>query len=58
MRQLPCTGNTEDRQLDQDPPNHATVGRLGLVSEFGLPFLCVAWGCISGVELVQADIEE
>lgn len=39
MRQLPCARDTKDSELDQCPANHARVGGLGLISEFGLAFL-------------------
>lgn len=39
VRQLPCASDTEDGKLNQSPANDASVGRLGLISEFGLAFL-------------------
>lgn len=42
MRQLPCTGNTQDAQLNQRPAHDLCIGRLALVTEFGLSFLKVA----------------
>lgn len=39
MRQLPCAGGAEDDELNNDPSNNTGVGRLGLISEFGLSLL-------------------
>lgn len=39
MGQLPCACATENDKLDEHPPDDARVGRLGLVTEFGLAFL-------------------
>jgi hypothetical protein len=42
MRQLPGACHAQHGELDQDPPDDAGVGALGLVAEFGFAFLCVA----------------
>lgn len=39
MRELPCAGGAEDDELNDDPSNDTGVGRLGLISEFGLSLL-------------------
>lgn len=39
MRELPSAGGAEDDELNDDPSNDAGVGRLGLISEFGLSLL-------------------
>lgn len=39
MRQLPCTGNAQDTQLNQRPAHDLCIGRLALVTELGFPFL-------------------
>jgi len=39
MRQLPCTGNTQDTQLNQRPAHDLCICRLALVTELGFPFL-------------------
>lgn len=35
MAQLPSTGTSKDKQLNQDPADDASVGGLGLIAEFG-----------------------
>jgi len=37
--ELPCAGDADDDELDDDPANNASVGRLGLVAELGLSLL-------------------
>jgi hypothetical protein len=39
MRKLPCASGAEDDELNDDPSNDTAVGRLGLISEFGLSLL-------------------
>lgn len=39
MAQLPSTGTSKDKQLNQDPADDASVGGLGLIAEFGFSLL-------------------
>lgn len=39
MSELPCASGAEDDKLNYDPSNDTGVGRLGLISEFGLSLL-------------------
>lgn len=39
MRELPSAGGAEDDELNDNPSNDTGVGRLGLISEFGLSLL-------------------
>jgi hypothetical protein len=39
MRELPCAGGAENKDLNEHVSHDTSVGRLGLVSEFGLSFL-------------------
>lgn len=34
MRELPCTGDTQDNELKERPFHHAGVGRLRLIPKF------------------------
>lgn len=39
MRQLPCTCNRKDGQLDQRPTDDTRVGSFGLITELGFSLL-------------------
>jgi hypothetical protein len=54
VRQLPCAGNSQHSELDQDPADDTVVGELGLISELGLTLLLGAlrqWTVDGGYEL-------
>lgn len=38
IAQLPCTGQSQDRTLDQCPPHYPSIHTLTLISEFRLSF--------------------
>jgi hypothetical protein len=46
---LPGARHAEHDELDQDPPDHARVGALGLVAELGFAFLLFRIGQFLGL---------